>query len=64
MPACRRFPRIVSARRREEAFAEFVDWSLTDVLRGAPDAPGLDRVDVGVRSARPGARARGDASAD
>ncbi|OBG34822.1 type I polyketide synthase [Mycobacterium sp. E3198] len=29
-----------------EAFAEFVDWSLTDVLRGAPDAPGLDRVDV------------------
>ncbi|MGN6337672.1 type I polyketide synthase [Mycobacterium sp.] len=30
----------------EEAFAEFVDWSLTDVLRGAPDAPGLDRVDV------------------
>ncbi|HEX5257099.1 MAG TPA: type I polyketide synthase, partial [Mycobacterium sp.] len=30
----------------EEAFAEFVDWSLIDVLRGAPDAPGLDRVDV------------------
>ncbi|MCV6972401.1 acyltransferase domain-containing protein [Mycobacterium bohemicum] len=30
----------------EEAFAEFVDWSLTDVLRGAPGAPGLDRVDV------------------
>ncbi|WP_374025774.1 SDR family NAD(P)-dependent oxidoreductase [Mycobacterium sp. HNNTM2301] len=29
-----------------EAFAEFVDWSLTDVLRGNPDAPGLDRVDV------------------
>ena len=29
-----------------EAFAEFVDWSLTDVLRGAPDAPGMDRVDV------------------
>ncbi|WP_077089111.1 type I polyketide synthase [Mycobacterium rhizamassiliense] len=29
-----------------EAFAEFVDWSLIDVLRGAPDAPGLDRVDV------------------
>lgn len=28
------------------AFAEFVDWSLTDVLRGAPGAPGLDRVDV------------------
>ena len=30
----------------EEAFAEFVDWSLTDVLRGVPGAPGLDRVDV------------------
>ncbi|MGO9508801.1 MAG: SDR family NAD(P)-dependent oxidoreductase, partial [Mycobacterium sp.] len=29
-----------------QAFAEFVDWSLTDVLRGAPGAPGLDRVDV------------------
>jgi polyketide synthase 12 len=29
-----------------EAFAEFVDWSLVDVLRGAPDAPGLDCVDV------------------
>ncbi|WP_156658093.1 SDR family NAD(P)-dependent oxidoreductase, partial [Mycobacterium kyorinense] len=29
-----------------EAFAEFVDWSLIDVLRGAPEAPGLDRVDV------------------
>ncbi|SOJ55233.1 Phenolphthiocerol synthesis polyketide synthase type I Pks15/1 [Mycobacterium simulans] len=28
------------------AFSEFVDWSLTDVLRGAPGAPGLDRVDV------------------
>lgn len=23
----------------EEAFSEFVDWSLTDVLRGAPGAP-------------------------
>ncbi|OBJ03896.1 type I polyketide synthase, partial [Mycobacterium sp. 1465703.0] len=30
----------------EEAFAEFVDWSLTDVLRGVPGAPGFDRVDV------------------
>ncbi|XBP96091.1 type I polyketide synthase [Micromonospora sp. CCTCC AA 2012012] len=30
----------------ERALAEFVDWTLTDVLRGAPDAPGLDRVDV------------------
>ncbi|WP_411550939.1 type I polyketide synthase [Mycobacterium shinjukuense] len=29
-----------------QAFAEFVDWSLTDVLRGAAGAPGLDRVDV------------------
>ncbi len=29
-----------------EAFAEFVDWSLIDVLRAAPGAPGLDRVDV------------------
>jgi polyketide synthase 12 len=29
-----------------DAFAEFVDWSLIDVLRGAPGAPGLDRVDV------------------
>ncbi|WP_227025306.1 type I polyketide synthase [Streptomyces tsukubensis] len=30
----------------EEALSQFVDWSLTDVLRGAEDAPGLDRVDV------------------
>ncbi len=30
----------------EQAFSEFVDWSLTDVLRGAPGAPGPDRVDV------------------
>ncbi len=29
-----------------DAFAEFVDWSLIDVLRGVPGAPGLDRVDV------------------
>ena len=29
-----------------EALAEFVDWSLIDVLCGAPGAPGLDRVDV------------------
>ncbi|MGO9102461.1 MAG: acyltransferase domain-containing protein, partial [Mycobacterium sp.] len=29
-----------------DAFSEFVDWSLTDVLRGAPGAPGVDRVDV------------------
>ncbi|WP_145012795.1 type I polyketide synthase [Mycobacterium marseillense] len=30
----------------DEAFSEFVDWSLTDVLRGAAGAPGMDRVDV------------------
>ncbi|MGA9284679.1 MAG: SDR family NAD(P)-dependent oxidoreductase [Solirubrobacteraceae bacterium] len=29
-----------------EALAPFVDWSLEEVLRGAPGAPGLDRVDV------------------
>jgi mycoketide-CoA synthase len=29
-----------------EAFSDFVDWSLMDVLRGAPGAPGMDRVDV------------------
>ncbi|MFF9587601.1 SDR family NAD(P)-dependent oxidoreductase, partial [Streptomyces achromogenes] len=28
------------------ALAEFTDWSLLDVLRGGPGAPGLDRVDV------------------
>ncbi|WP_417282112.1 amino acid adenylation domain-containing protein [Antrihabitans spumae] len=30
----------------EQVFGEFVDWSLTEVLRGAPGAPDLDRVDV------------------
>ncbi|MFG2914538.1 SDR family NAD(P)-dependent oxidoreductase [Kitasatospora sp. NPDC048298] len=30
----------------EEALAEFVDWSLTAVLRGEPGAPSLERVDV------------------
>ncbi|MER6910101.1 SDR family NAD(P)-dependent oxidoreductase [Streptomyces sp. NPDC000594] len=30
----------------ERALSPHVQWSLTDVLRGAPDAPGLDRVDV------------------
>ncbi|WP_455908277.1 type I polyketide synthase, partial [Streptomyces hygroscopicus] len=30
----------------ERALRPLVDWSLMDVLRGAPDAPGLDRVDV------------------
>ncbi|MEU0150246.1 type I polyketide synthase [Streptomyces sp. NPDC006288] len=29
-----------------EALAEFTDWTLVDVLRGAPGAPGHDRVDV------------------
>ncbi|RKT53863.1 acyltransferase domain-containing protein [Saccharothrix australiensis] len=29
-----------------EALAPHLDWSLHDVLRGAPDAPPLDRVDV------------------
>jgi acyl transferase domain-containing protein len=28
------------------ALAEFVDWDLTAVLRGEPDAPSYDRVDV------------------
>ncbi|MFF3110112.1 SDR family NAD(P)-dependent oxidoreductase [Kitasatospora sp. NPDC057904] len=30
----------------EAALAPFVDWSLTGLLRGAGDAPSLDRVDV------------------
>ncbi|MDT0377687.1 type I polyketide synthase [Streptomyces sp. DSM 42041] len=30
----------------EAALAEFTDWSLTDVLRGADGAPTLERVDV------------------
>ncbi|WP_395577395.1 type I polyketide synthase [Streptomyces sp. BK79] len=29
-----------------QAMAPYVDWSLTDVLRGRPSAPSLDRVDV------------------
>ncbi|MFJ8229629.1 SDR family NAD(P)-dependent oxidoreductase [Streptomyces sp. NPDC094448] len=39
----------VFAERMEacsRALSPHVEWSLTDVLRGAPDAPGLDRVDV------------------
>ncbi len=39
----------VFAREMEacsEALARYVDWSLEDVLRGAPGAPSLDRVDV------------------
>ncbi|WP_329093492.1 SDR family NAD(P)-dependent oxidoreductase [Streptosporangium sp. NBC_01469] len=30
----------------EGALSAFVDWKLTDVLRGAPGAPSLERVDV------------------
>lgn len=30
----------------EQALAEFVDWSLLDVVAQVPGAPGLDRVDV------------------
>ncbi|WP_285516847.1 type I polyketide synthase, partial [Streptomyces sp. NBRC 14336] len=30
----------------EQALAPWVDWSLTAALRGGPDAPDLDRVDV------------------
>ncbi|MFF7636307.1 type I polyketide synthase [Kitasatospora sp. NPDC008050] len=30
----------------EQALAPYVDWSLREVLRGAPGAPDLDRVDV------------------
>ncbi|WUN29645.1 SDR family NAD(P)-dependent oxidoreductase [Kitasatospora sp. NBC_00315] len=33
-------------RRCAEAFAEFVDWSLLDVVRGEPGAAEIDRVDV------------------
>ncbi|MEV0916218.1 type I polyketide synthase [Streptomyces sp. NPDC049967] len=39
-----RFARSIA--RCEAALAEFVDWRLTDVLRGAPGAPGLDSDDV------------------
>ncbi len=35
-----------SMRDCEVALAEFVDWSLGGVLRGAPGAPSLDRVEV------------------
>ncbi|WP_212818410.1 type I polyketide synthase [Polymorphospora rubra] len=39
---------VFGARMRECAaeLARLVDWSLEDVLRGAPGAPALDRVDV------------------
>jgi acyl transferase domain-containing protein/NADPH:quinone reductase-like Zn-dependent oxidoreductase/acyl carrier protein len=30
----------------DAAFAEFVDWSLLEIVRGGMDSPGLDRVDV------------------
>ena len=33
-------------RRCEKALAEYVPWSVIDVLRQVPGAPGLDRVDV------------------
>nr|BBJ48532.1 hypothetical protein SAVMC3_11610 [Streptomyces avermitilis] len=35
-----------SVRACEAAFAPYVDWSVEQVLRDSPDAPGLDRVDV------------------
>ncbi len=37
---------LASVRATAEALAPYVDWSLEDVLRGAPGAPSLDRVDV------------------
>ncbi|OBJ22743.1 type I polyketide synthase [Mycobacterium colombiense] len=33
-------------QRCAHALGEYVDWSLIDVIRGVPGAPGLDRVDV------------------
>ncbi|OMC29082.1 type I polyketide synthase [Mycobacterium colombiense] len=33
-------------QRCAQALAEYVDWSLIDVIRGVPGAPGLERVDV------------------
>ncbi|WP_168214943.1 acyltransferase domain-containing protein [Mycolicibacterium sp. ELW1] len=33
-------------RRCDDAFGEFLDWSLIKTLRGAPGSPGLDRDDV------------------
>ncbi|MGX7828816.1 type I polyketide synthase [Actinokineospora sp. 24-640] len=35
-----------SMRRCADALAEFVDWDLFAVMRGEPDAPPIDRVDV------------------
>ncbi|WP_438479342.1 type I polyketide synthase, partial [Streptomyces asiaticus] len=39
---------VFAARLNEcaEALAPYTDWSLIDVITGAPDAPSLDRVDV------------------
>ncbi|MPZ80822.1 MAG: SDR family NAD(P)-dependent oxidoreductase [Actinophytocola sp.] len=39
---------VFAARMAEcaQAVEEYVDWSLIDVVRGAPEAPSLDRVDV------------------
>ncbi|AEM85378.1 Beta-ketoacyl synthase [Streptomyces violaceusniger Tu 4113] len=39
---------VFAARLREcaDALAPYTDWSLIDVITGAPDAPSLDRVDV------------------
>ncbi|MBX7268175.1 SDR family NAD(P)-dependent oxidoreductase [Micromonospora sp. Llam7] len=39
---------VFAARAREcaDALAEFLDWNVLDVIRGAPDAPPLERVDV------------------
>ena len=39
---------VFAARLAEcgQALAPYVDWSLEDVIAGAPGAPGLDRVDV------------------
>ncbi|MFH7597386.1 SDR family NAD(P)-dependent oxidoreductase, partial [Streptomyces racemochromogenes] len=37
-----------AALRCEEALAPFTGWLLTDVLRGAPGAPGLDGPDVSL----------------
>ncbi|MGA2164669.1 MAG: type I polyketide synthase, partial [Solirubrobacteraceae bacterium] len=39
---------LFAAQMREcgEALSEFVEWRLEDVLRGAPGAPALERVDV------------------
>ncbi|MFD7340191.1 type I polyketide synthase, partial [Streptomyces violascens] len=40
-------PEFAAAMARcEQALAPHTDWNLTDVVRGAPGAPGLDRVDV------------------